>query len=85
MKNISNQQSEVSSSRKINQKGFIEVIVVIIVALVLLNVIGVDLKAVLAKDSVRQFAQYVKDMIVLVWDDLKLIADFIKNMANNGN
>lgn len=66
-----------------NSKGFIEIIVVIIVALVLLNLIGIDLKSVLAKESVRQFFVYIKDMLIIVWNDLKLIVDFIKNLANN--
>jgi hypothetical protein len=78
MKNISN-----DNSREINKRGFIEIIVVIIVALVLLNLIGIDLKSVLAKESVKQFFEYVKDMCILVWDDLKMIANFIKNLANN--
>ena len=69
--------------KKNNNKGIIEIIVVIIVALLLLNLIGVDLKAVLAKESVKQFAGYVKDMMILVWQDLKLIAEFIRNIANN--
>lgn len=71
------------NSSKINNKGFIEIIVVIIVALVLLNLIGVDMKAVLAKESVKQFAGYVKDMFIMVWEDLKMIAAFIRNIANN--
>ncbi|MEI6042368.1 MAG: hypothetical protein WCQ00_02260 [bacterium] len=62
-----------------NQKGFIEIIVVLIIALVLLNVLGIDLKAVLAKDSVKQFITYAKDLIVLVWNDLKMLVDAIKN------
>lgn len=83
MKNISNQSNNRSSKKnEINQKGFIEIIVVIVVALVLLNLIGVDLKSVLAKDSVKQFAGYVKDMFILVWNDLKMIVDFIKAQAN---
>jgi hypothetical protein len=69
--------------REINNKGFIEIIVVIIVALVLLNLIGIDLKAVLAKESVKQFFGYAKDMTILVWNDLKLIVEFIRNLANN--
>ena len=84
MKNILDSKTDTkSNSREISKKGFIEIIVVIIIALVLLNLIGVDLKAVLAKDSVKQFAQYVKDMCILVWEDLKMIAGFIKNVANN--
>jgi len=67
----------------IGKKGFIEIIVVIIVALVLLNLLGIDLKAILAKESVKQFFVYVKDMMILVWDDLKLIFGFIKNVVNN--
>ena len=72
-----------NTSNQISKKGFIEIIVVIIVALVLLNLIGVDLKAVLAKESVKQFGGYVKDMCILVWDDFKMIGEFIKNIANN--
>ncbi len=75
--------NKINNDRKINNKGIIEIIVVIIVALVLLNLIGVDMRAVLAKESVKQFAQYVKDMIILVWADLKLIVEFIRNTANN--
>lgn len=81
MKNISNNIS--NHSKEISKRGFIEIIVVIIVALVLLNLIGIDLKSVLAKESVKQFFGYVKDMCVLVWNDLKMITEFIKNLANN--
>lgn len=78
MKNILNYRNN-----NLDKRGFIEIIVVIIVALVLLNLIGIDLQAVLAKESVKQFFGYVKDMIILVWNDLKLIVEFIKNLANN--
>ena len=81
MKNILSKPKDHSS--EIGKKGFIEIIVVIIIALVLLNLIGVDLKTVLAKDSVKQFFGYIKQMFILVWDDLKMIADFIKNQINN--
>jgi hypothetical protein len=86
MKKILNYCKNLNSNQNKNnldKKGFIEIIVVIIVALVLLNLIGIDLKAVLAKESVKQFFVYVKDMIILVWNDLKLIVEFIKNLANN--
>jgi len=86
MKNTKIQLEKVHNKIKdssLNKKGFIEIIVVIIVALVLLNLIGVDLKSVLAKESVKQFAGYVKDMLLLVWNDFKMIGDFIKNIANN--
>ena len=81
MKNISNNIN--SLPKEIDKRGFIEIIVVIIVALVLLNLIGIDLKSVLAKESVKQFFGYVKDMCILVWDDLKMIVEFIRNLANN--
>ncbi len=83
MKNISDKIINHTNKNEINKKGFIEIIVVIIVALVLLNLIGVDLKTVLAKESVKQFFGYVKDMCILVWDDFKMIGEFIKNIANN--
>ncbi len=59
---------------KTNQKGFLEVLVIILIALVLLRFLGVNIDGVLAKEGVKEFFMYVKDMLVLVWGDfLKII------------
>lgn len=61
------------------QKGFLELIVIILIALILLRFLGIDLKAVLAKEWVRDFFGYVKDMLVLVWQDVVAIVQSIKS------
>lgn len=60
------------------QKGFLELIVIVLIALILLRFLGIDLKAVLAKEWVRDFFGYVKDMLVLVWQDIVAIVQSIK-------
>lgn len=60
------------------QKGFLELIVIVLIALILLRFLGIDLKAVLAKEWVRDFFGYVKDMLVLVWQDVVAIVQSIK-------
>ncbi|MEN9649520.1 MAG: hypothetical protein RL094_487 [Candidatus Parcubacteria bacterium] len=71
-----------NKSSKNNQKGFVELIVVVIVALVILHLLGIDLTQLLAKQWVRDFAIYVRDMIRLVWADLLEIFGFVKSVAN---
>lgn len=61
------------------QKGFLELIVIILIALILLRFLGIDLKAVLAKEWVRDFFGYVKDMLVLVWQDVVAIFKAVKS------
>lgn len=64
------------------QKGFIEFIVVIIVALVILHLLGIDIQTLLAKQWVKDFAIYVRDLLKLVWVDLLQIFAFVKGIAN---
>ncbi len=65
-----------------NNKGFVELIVVIIVALVVLQLLHIDIRTLLAKEWVHNFAIYVRDMLKLVWADLVEIFAFIKSVAN---
>ena len=59
------------------QKGFLEVLVVILVALILLRFLGIDIDTILAKEGVQSFFKYVKDMMLLVWGDfMKIIYAF---------
>ncbi|MES3005548.1 MAG: hypothetical protein V4664_01225 [Patescibacteria group bacterium] len=60
--------------------GFIEIIVVIIVALVGLHLLGIDLTDILSKQWVKDFAIYVRDLLILVWNDIKEIIAFIKGL-----
>jgi uncharacterized protein involved in cysteine biosynthesis len=61
------------------QKGFLELIVVILIALILLRFLGIDIKAVVAKEWVQEFFGYIKDMLVLVWEDVVTIFKAIKS------
>ncbi len=63
------------------QGGFLEIIVVIIIALVLLNVLGIDIKEVLAKPWVKDFASFIISMFKLVWADILQIVAFVKDLA----
>ena len=61
------------------QKGFLEIIVIILVALILLNFLGIDIDSILAKEWVQEFISYVKDMLILVWQNLVKIFEAVKN------
>lgn len=63
------------------QRGFLELIVVVIIALVLLNVLGIDIKTILAKPWVKEFASYTLSLLKIVWQDILLIVAFIKGIA----
>ncbi len=63
------------------KKGFLEIIVVIIIALVLLNVLGIDIKDILAKPWVKDFAQFIWNLLKIVWDDVLQIVAFIKDLV----
>lgn len=64
--------------KPVNQKGFLELIVIILIALILLRFLGIDIQAVFAKEWVRDFFVYIKDMLVLVWQDIVAIFNAIK-------
>jgi hypothetical protein len=69
------------STHKEKQSGLLEILVVVIIALVLLNVLGIDIKEVLAKPWVREFALYTISMMKIVWKDILEIVAFIKEIA----
>ena len=62
-------------------KGFIEIIVVVIIALVLLHVFGINLSTILHKQAVIDFFIYTRDLLRLVWVDLMQIINFGKQIA----
>ena len=64
---------------KNKQGGFLELIVIILVALILLRFLDIDINALLAKQWVKDFIAYTKDMLILVWQDMKSILTAIKS------
>lgn len=62
-----------------NEKGFLELIVIILVALILLKFLNIDINSLLAKEWVREFITYTKEMLILVWQDIIAVFKAIKN------
>jgi hypothetical protein len=75
---IDNNTSSKNILRKENQDGFLELIVIILVALILLRFLDIDINGILAKGWVKEFITYTKEMLVLVWQDLISIFKAIK-------
>lgn len=73
---MSNIQSTSHILRAKSSKGFIQIIVVIIIGLVLLRLIGVNIVEWLNTPAVKDFSLYVRDMLKAVWADLKSIVSF---------
>lgn len=78
MKNQTNKHSTVYKSQ---QGGFLELLVVIIIALVILQVLGIRVSDILAKPWVREFGAYIVSMMKLIWQDILEIFAFIKDLA----
>jgi hypothetical protein len=80
--NISNNRKTHLGNRISSQQGgFLQIIVALIIALVILNVLGVDLREVLAKPWVREFGAYIVSLMKIVWQDVLLIIAFFKDLA----
>lgn len=65
-------------SKKRVQNGFLELIVIILVALILLRFLDIDINGLLAKGWVKEFISYTKEMLILVWQDMISIFKAIK-------
>ena len=74
---ISNIQ-HMHKKRSTQQKGFLELIVIVLIALILLRFLNIDVQAILAKEWVKDFIRYVKDVLVLVWQDVVSIFKSVK-------
>ena len=71
---------KISAKNLKDQRGFLELIVVIIIALVLLNVLGFNMKEFLAKPWVHEYGLYAAGMLKLVWQDILQIVAFVKDL-----
>lgn len=67
-----------NTHKNTQQKGFLELIVIILIALILLRFLGISIEGILAKAWVKEFLVYVKDMLILVWQDIVSIYGAIK-------
>jgi len=67
-------------SKKSSHKGFIEIFVIIIVGLVFFNFIGFDVVSFLSKPLVLEFFVFVKNSIILVYQDLIAIFKIIGSL-----
>lgn len=79
----SNMNTKLDSYRKNKQyaqSGFIQIIVIIVVALIILRLVGVHIEDILAKPWVKDFAREVKEMLILVWQDILKIFGFAKEV-----
>jgi hypothetical protein len=64
--------------KKREQGGFLELIVIVLVALILLRFLDIDINAILTKVWVQEFITYTKEMLILVWRDIVSIYNAIK-------
>jgi len=60
------------------QGGFLELIVIVLIALILLRFLNIDINAILTKVWIQEFIGYTKEMILLVWQDIVAIFNAVK-------
>lgn len=79
MKNNSQRYYCFDKSKHVAQQGgFLELIVIVLVALILLRFLNIDINGFLAKGWVKEFIGYTKEMLILVWQDIVAIYRSIK-------
>lgn len=61
-------------------KGFIQIIILIVIALVIIRVLGLSITDILDRPLIRELATHIKTMILAVWSDLKEIFGFFKSI-----
>jgi len=60
------------------QGGFLELIIIVLIALILLRFLNIDINAILTKVWIQEFIGYTKEMILLVWQDIVAIFHAVK-------
>lgn len=55
---------------KKQQGGFLELVVIVLVALILLKFLNIDITVFFAKAWVQEFVMYTKEMLLSIWRDL---------------
>ncbi len=67
-----------AKAKNVAQGGFLELIVIVLVALILLRFLNIDINGILAKGWVKEFIGYTKDMLILVWQDMVAIYNSVR-------
>ena len=65
-------------------EGFIQLIILLIIALLVLHFLNISLKSLLSMQSVRDFFVYLWGLSKLIWQDFLLLLDFIKGIVATG-
>lgn len=63
-----------------NQQGFIQAIIIIIIALIILRLLGLNILDILNNPSVREFIIWFKELVKGAWIDFLTIFDFVKEV-----
>jgi len=79
LKNQHHKGTSVLPRQNKSQGGFLELVVIVLVALILLRFLDIDINGFLAKEWVREFFGYTKEMILLVWQDILAIIRSFKS------
>jgi hypothetical protein len=58
------------NNHKKQQGGFLELVVIVLVALILLKFLNIDINAFFTKIWVQEFITYTKEMLLSIWRDL---------------
>ncbi len=62
-------------------KGFIQLIILIIIALLILHFLGISLANLLNQQSVHNFFVYLWSLTKIIWADFLLLLNFIKGIV----
>lgn len=73
LKNQHHRGTSILPRQNKSQGGFLELIVIVLVALILLRFLNIDINGILAKGWVKEFIGYTKEMLILVWQDIVTI------------
>ncbi|HZS42892.1 MAG TPA: hypothetical protein VFA52_01600 [Candidatus Paceibacterota bacterium] len=66
---------------KRQQGGFLQIILVLVIALVILHYLNISLLELLSKKSVHDFFVYVWDLTKIIWQDFLLLLNFIRGIV----
>jgi hypothetical protein len=73
-------------SKRVGESGgFIQLILIIVIALLVLHYLNISLASLLGQASVREFFVYVWNTFKILWQDFLLLLNFIKGIITAGN
>jgi hypothetical protein len=60
--------------------GFVDLVMAVILSIVMLHLLGINIENVLARPETKSVALFIRDIFVLVWNDLVKVFVFIKDI-----